>query len=356
MTFERSKRRTVSLILVFITGILGLVVFFNFRSLALNDMHSSASNVHAADVSPVSDVYTDEVKTVLDQETGLPSCNVPYGELMSIVDDEPYTSCIFKDNELGDLIWEAAEYPLPSQHIVQAIENNLIDETQRTLLLAVVNHGMLEYTLNWIESLRRTQIEKYLVFAIDQELVDALTERGLGEHVVLIPDEWRHVEISGDFAKWKSTTYVPITHAKTLIVERLLYMGITVWFSDVDIVFLNPTIYNHILWNMKNRKDVHMVFQQETRQTSINSGFYLMRPTLVTKRILGRTIDLQDRHGNLTQQRVMNLVLSDMNQDYRNSPMLLLDFMQFPNGNIYFGAKLPTKLGFEPMMVHANYR
>ncbi|KAG2189252.1 hypothetical protein INT44_004394, partial [Umbelopsis vinacea] len=323
-----------------------LVAFFNFRSLALNDMYKPSSDIHA-----------DEVIAAQDQTSGLPSCNVPYGELVSIVDDEEYnTSCIFKDEVLGDLIWKPAEYPLPSQHIVDAIKNNLIDETHRTLLLAVVNHGMLEYTLNWIESLKRTQIEKYLVFAIDQELVDDLTNRGLGEHVVLIPDEWRHVEISGDFAKWKSSTYVPITHAKTLIVERLLYMGITVWFSDVDIVFLNPTIYDHILWNMKNRKDVHMVFQQETRQTSVNSGFYLMRPTLVTKRVLGRTIDLQDRHGDLTQQRVMNLVLTDMNQDYRTSPMLLLDFMLFPNGNIYFGAKLPTKLGYEPMMVHANYR
>jgi hypothetical protein len=354
MTLERSRRRTVSLILVLVAGFLSLVVFFNFRSLALKDAYSSV--MHANKVTHIGDNPKEEAQNAIDQETGLPSCDIPYGVLVPTEAVELDTTCIFKDEVYGDLIWKAAEYPLPSQPIVQAIQNNFIDETQRTLLIAVVNHGMLEYTLNWIESLKRTEIEKYLVFAIDQELVDELTDRGLGEHVVLIPDEWRHVEISGDFAKWKSNTYVPITHAKTLIVERLLYMDITVWFSDVDIVFLNPSIYKHILWNMKNRKDVHMVFQQETRQTTINSGFYLMRPTLVTKRVLGRTIDLQDRRGDLTQQRVINIVLAKMNQDYRSSPWLLLDFMQFPNGNIYFGAKLPTKLGFEPMMVHANYR
>ncbi|CAO3687398.1 unnamed protein product [Umbelopsis ramanniana] len=354
MTLERSRRRTVSLILVLVAGVLLLGVFFNFRSLALKDAYSSV--MHADKVTPIGDNPEEEVQITIDQESGLPSCDVPYGVLVPTEAIELDTTCIFKDQKYGDLIWKASEYPLPSQSIVQAIKNNFIDETQRTLLIAVVNHGMLEYTLNWIESLKRTEIEKYLVFAIDQELVDELTDKGLGEHVVLIPEEWRHVEISGDFAKWKSNNYVPITHAKTLIVERLLYMDITVWFSDVDIVFLNPSIYDHILWNMKNRKDVHMVFQQETRQTTINSGFYLMRPTLVTKRVLGRTIDLQDRHGDLTQQRVLNIVLGNMNQDYRTSPWLLLDFMQFPNGNIYFGSNLPTKLGFEPMMVHANYR
>ncbi|KAH8552624.1 nucleotide-diphospho-sugar transferase [Umbelopsis sp. PMI_123] len=236
------------------------------------------------------------------------------------------------------------------------IEDNFINPTDRTLLIAVVNHGMLEYTLNWIESLRRTEITEYLVFAIDQALVDAMTELGLGSHVVLIPEEWRHVQLSGDFAKWKTNSYTPITHAKSLIVERLLYLDVTVWFSDVDIVFINPSIYDHLMWNLKSRKDVHMVFSQETQHTTINSGFYLMRPTDVSKRVMGRTIDIQDRIPKLTQQRVMNRVLTGMDQHYKTSPMMLLDLMLFPNGHFYFAAKLPTSIGFEPMMVHANYR
>jgi len=353
MLKERPNRRFQAFLLVLLIGFIAIVAYVNFRSSLLEGTYVAKVNVNDAE----NIVHGDGTSNAVSSNGGLQDCNMSCGQGAALDDPEsPNTPCIFKDEMYGDLIWTVREYTPPSQHILDAIETNIIDETERTLLIAVVNHGMLDYTLNWIESLKRTDISKYLVFAIDQDLVDALTEKGLADHVVLIPDEWRHVQLSGDFVKWKTNDYAPITHAKSLIVERLLYLNVTVWFSDVDIVFTSPDIYTHLLWNMKNRKDVHMVFSQETRQTTINSGFYLMRPTLVSKRVMGRTIDIQDRVPKLTQQRVMNRVLANMNQDYRTSPMLLLDFMLFPNGNIFFGANLPTKLGFSPMMVHANYR
>jgi molybdopterin converting factor small subunit len=344
---ERSNKKLQTFLLFVVFAFVAFVAYLNFSSTLSNGTHLEKFTTDKVEDTIDTAENTSEVSSTECQEAK---------EQDADLDKLLPSATTFKDEIYGDLVWQAKTYAQPAQHMLDAIENNYIEPSEKTLLIAVVNHGMLEYILNWIESLRRSEITKYLVFAIDQELVDAMTELGLGDHVVLIPDDWRHVQLSGDFAKWKSNDYTPITHAKTLIVERLLYLDVTVWFSDVDIVFTSPHIYSHLMWNLRSRKNVDMVFSQETVQTSINSGFYVMRPTETSKRVIGRTIDIQDRIPKLTQQRVMNRVLGGMNQDYRQSPMILLDEMLFPNGHFYFDAKLPTKLGFEPMMVHANYR
>ncbi|KAG2185927.1 hypothetical protein INT43_002365 [Umbelopsis isabellina] len=344
---ERPNKKLQTVLLLLIFAFVGFVAYMNFSSSLGNGSYLekfTADHVEAT-------IDTTESSPEASSAT-YPPASEQDADLEKILPNE----ATFKDEMYGDLVWQAKAYAQPAQNVLDAIENNYIEPSEKTLLIAVVNHGMMEYILNWIESLRRSEITKYLVFAIDQDLVDAMTEAGLGDHVVLIPDDWRHVQLSGDFAKWKSNDYTPITHAKSLIVERLLYLDVTVWFSDVDIVFTSPHIYTHLMWNLKSRVHVDMVFSQETVQTSINSGFYIMRPTETSKRVIGRTIDIQDRIPKLTQQRVMNRVLGGMNQDYRQSPMILLDEMLFPNGHFYFDAHLPTKLGFEPMMVHANYR
>ncbi|KAI9472054.1 MAG: nucleotide-diphospho-sugar transferase-domain-containing protein [Benjaminiella poitrasii] len=225
------------------------------------------------------------------------------------------------------------------------------------LLTAVVNSGMLDYTYNWIESLKRTnQDDRFLVFAIDQGVVDGLTKKGYGRQVTMIPNDWFHVPLASDFALWKSSDYRPITHAKTLVVERLLYLDITVWFTDVDIVFLSPHIRETILTQMAQRPNTDVAFSQEVDYRTVNSGFYMIKPTIVTKQFMGRVIQAQDATEVLTQQKVMNSVLKSMfPRDLLHSPYRLLDMMLFPNGNYYFRMNLPLKLGIQPLMVHANY-
>ncbi|GAN04496.1 hypothetical protein MAM1_0065d03956 [Mucor ambiguus] len=256
--------------------------------------------------------------------------------------------------------WKPKKYDPPPPETMIAIVNNVITEKEepsklnsfskaqekKILLVAVVNSGMIDYTLNWIKSLRLTgQGDKFLVFAIDQGVVDELTLRGYGRQVTLIPNDWFHVPLASGMALWKSNNYRPITHAKSLVVERLLYLGITVWFTDVDIVFLSPFIRQTLLTQMAQRPNTHMVFSQEVDQSSINSGFYMMKPSKITKQFMDRTIQEQDATETLTQQRVMNSVLRQMfPRDLTKSPYRLLDLLLFPNGNYYFRMGLPKKL------------
>ncbi|KAI9273029.1 nucleotide-diphospho-sugar transferase-domain-containing protein [Phascolomyces articulosus] len=255
--------------------------------------------------------------------------------------------------------WEPKTFEPLEGAMMKIINNNIRKEKKdKILLTAVVNAGMAEYTLNWIESLKRTnQDAKYLVFAIDKELYDILVDHGYSDHVVQIPEDWFHQKLSSGFAKWLDKSYTPITHAKTLVVERLLYADITVWFSDVDIVFTNAHIYDYLLMKLNSRKSLtEFLTTQETEQKIINSGFYIMRPTLTNKRILSDSIVIQDNEPKVTQQRAMNRVIDEMNLSYQTSPMALLDLALFPHGRLYFERAQSTKYGIEPMMVHANYR
>ncbi|CAO3688738.1 unnamed protein product [Umbelopsis ramanniana] len=262
------------------------------------------------------------------------------------------------------LITATKNVSTPSAEIMGMIDNNILDRKNNVLLTAVANSGMTNYTLNWIESLKRCNIDKFLVFAIDDKLVETLSEAGYGDKVVTIPEDWFHVPVSKNLMSWDDlNTYLPMTHSKSLVVERLLYQNITVWFSDVDIVFLSPHIYDFLLHKLNIRKTTHAVFQQRgvKDNNDINSGFFLMKPTDLTKHIISESISIQDdgeyaKKHHITQQRAINRVIESLNIDFYTSPLVMLEMELFPVGNVYFDHNIPMKYGLQPMMVHGNFR
>jgi hypothetical protein len=224
---------------------------------------------------------------------------------------------------------------------------------------------MSNYTLNWIESLKHCDIHKFLVFAIDNQLVDTLSEAGYERHVVAIPPDWFHMPVSDRLISWGNMNkYLPVTHSKSLVVERLLYMNITVWFSDVDVVFLSPHIYSYLLHKLDTRKATEALFQQRgiKDNNDINSGFFIMKPTHLTKYIISTSISVQDedyttyKKSKTTQQRAINRVIESLNIDFYTSPLVMLEMELFPVGNVYFDMNIPLKYGINPMMVHGNFR
>ncbi|KAG0173804.1 hypothetical protein DFQ28_008116 [Apophysomyces sp. BC1034] len=282
--------------------------------------------------------------------------SLPGDETDEVPDEEDLVEVITKPTDPNT--WKPKKFEAVNDAITKIVKANVKKyKKDDVLLTAVANNGMASYTLNWIESLNRCKLgDKFLVFAIDQELVDTLTDKGYGDHVVLIPGGWFHQKLSKGFAEWLDKDYTPITHSKSLVVERLLYMGITVWFSDVDIVFTSPAIYDYLMMKLTSRKFTEVLFSQETEQKIINSGFYVMRPTNTNKRILDDSIRIQDTEPQVTQQRAINRVLDEMNLNYQTSQIALLDLVLFPHGRMYFERQIPTKYGMEPMIVHANYR
>ncbi|RUS24927.1 nucleotide-diphospho-sugar transferase-domain-containing protein [Jimgerdemannia flammicorona] len=249
-----------------------------------------------------------------------------------------------------------------SDDIAEAVNHNLAAE--RILITAVVNFGMLEYTLNWAESLRRSGYRRYLVFCIDDKLYDALSSRGLESHAVRIPQDWFHVEVSSMFETYRAANYRAITHAKSLVVERLLHANITVLFSDVDIVVLRPRMLDYLRARLHSRLGTEMFFTIENERNPanvVNSGFYIMKPTKTSLRVIAETIAIQDRmFDNITQQKAMNAALTAVTpagSPFSSREVGLLDMYLFINGYMYFLEKKYTaqRMGIQPYIVHVNF-
>lgn len=244
--------------------------------------------------------------------------------------------------------------PPPPKELLDKINANLLQD--RVLIIATANYGMRNHVYNWIESLKRTGEEKFLIFCFDQKLLDHLTMAGYGDRASLIPDVWFHQQVESEFKTYFSQEYRVITHSKTLVVQQLLYLDVTVFFSDVDIVWLRPRMVEYVNTFLQIRPETHVLFQQEgLTQQEINSGFYLMRPTVEMKRLLAETIQIQDTVEGKTQQGSMNLALNNLDLDLRTTCVVLLDVLHFPNGFVYFDRNLSNNHGIQPFIVHANY-
>ncbi|KAI7889407.1 nucleotide-diphospho-sugar transferase-domain-containing protein [Mucor mucedo] len=244
--------------------------------------------------------------------------------------------------------------PAAPKELTEKINKNLLED--RVLIVATANYGMRNHVYNWIESLRLTGEEKFLIFCFDQKLLEHLTLAGYGDRASLIPEVWFHQQVEADFKTYFSQEYRVITHSKTLVVQQLLYLDINVFFSDVDIVWLRPRLVEYVNTFLQIRPETHVLFQQEgLNQQEINSGFYLMRPTTEMKRLLAETIHIQDTVEGKTQQGSMNSALNNLNMDLRTTSVVLLDVLHFPNGFVYYNHDLPNKHGIKPFIVHANY-
>ncbi|ORZ18887.1 nucleotide-diphospho-sugar transferase-domain-containing protein [Absidia repens] len=258
-----------------------------------------------------------------------------------------------EDGDLGPSIVPDT-FSQPPDDLLQKINDNLQDH--RVLIVATANYGMRDHVYNWIESLKRTNEDKFLILCLDDKLYDHLVLTGYERNVATIPSTWLHQKIDAGFEEYYTQMYRVITHAKTLVVQQLLYLDINVLFSDVDIVWLKPRIREQLYMYLDMRSETHVVFQQEgSDQKNINSGFYIMRPSEKMKRLLAATIYFGDQNDKLTQQGALNKALGYLNLRLTSSDVILLDVLQWPNGWIYFSNNWTKSLGIEPYIVHANY-
>ncbi|CAO3578597.1 unnamed protein product [Absidia cylindrospora] len=242
----------------------------------------------------------------------------------------------------------------PPNDMLAKINANLHDN--RVLIIATANYGMRDHVYNWIESLKRTNEDKFLILCLDDQLFTHLVQAGYERNAATIPNTWLHQKIDAGFEEYYTQMYRIITHAKTLVVQQLLYLDINVLFSDVDIVWLKPRIREQMYMYLDMRNETHVVFQQEgSDQKNVNSGFYIMRPSEKMKRLLAATIYIGDQNDKLTQQGALNKALGYLDLRLTSSDVVFLDVLQWPNGWIYFSNGWTKSLGIEPYIVHANY-
>jgi hypothetical protein len=277
-----------------------------------------------------------------------------------------------EDGDLLPLI-EPATMTLPDEQIMAIINSNL--HWPKTLILTVANHGMRHHVYNWIQSLERTHEERYVVVCLDQALYDHLYKAGYGNHAFVIPPSWSHYAVSSELANYPSNDYRLITFTKSVVVQHILHLDISAFYSDVDVVWTRTRTRDYVRGLMDLRGgNTHVLFQQDdVQQHNVNSGFFLMRPTPIMKRFIADTIYIQEQREQelwestnghqpdtaamalSTQQVAMNEALQRMNLEIRTTHVVLLDAFLFPNGRSYFFERYNELLGVAPYIVHANY-
>ncbi|SAL96287.1 hypothetical protein [Absidia glauca] len=247
-----------------------------------------------------------------------------------------------EDGDLLPLI-EPATMTLPDEQIMAIINSNL--HWPKTLILTVANHGMRHHVYNWIRSLERTHEERYVVVCLDQALYDHLYKAGYGNHAFVIPPSWSHYAISSELANYPSNDYRLITFTKSVVVQHILHLDISAFYSDVDVVWTRTRTRDYVRGLMDLRGgNTHVLFQQDdVQQHNVNSGFFLMRPTPIMKRFIADTIYIQEQREQelwestnghqpdtaamalSTQQVAMNEALQRMNLEIRTTHVVLLD-------------------------------
>ena len=240
---------------------------------------------------------------------------------------------------------------LTKENILEVMNRNKYDGS---CIVTISNYGFKNLTLNWIESLKRINLSKFVIFALDIDIVKLLSQKGYEDRIVLVPNNWIDFNLSSNFSYFKSKEYNKITQAKTQIVYNILKLGQNILFSDPDIVFLNKNILNHIHYLAKySPAQIFFSQDQHSNQFHFNTGFYYAKASNYVQELFLRLINEQRKdESNAIDQFVFNKMIKSNDLNTKIAP---LDHILFASGQVYFHEKINDKYNITPYMVHANY-
>lgn len=293
------------------------------------------------------------------------------------------------------------------ERLVQNITSQSEKTTQGTassLVVAVaVNYAYRKLALNFICNLKRLNITNYVALAMDRPVFDYLSQRNA--HVFF--HDLRHegvldnkesdfkmrrtirrltavlppkplYSVAGNDApdQFGSSSFVETSRRKSLLVLRLLTLGYTVVFSDVDVVWVSNPIPRML------ENSAHFVLQSDRSNAlpdaplnyNLNSGFYLARATPQT--IIAMRAIIKYAHAvRRSEQKAFNFVLCGAFKDHHAGPgsrvgstectysnagttAQALSLDEFPNGSdesLWTPSTNFSKQHPNVIVLHANY-
>ncbi|XP_071477387.1 uncharacterized protein [Diadema antillarum] len=215
------------------------------------------------------------------------------------------------------------------------------------VILASTNSAFLDFTDNWLESLKRCGISSGITLvAEDHSAYYYLNNRTDIDLDVLLTDE---AESPSEKLLFDSPEYKRLVNKRPSYVLRLLENGHDVLFSDVDIVWLkNPLPYfddKHDVWLQEDQHDPPVYC----------AGFTLYRSTPWGIKLVKEWVKELGRHPTLPDQRVLNNLLKK-DRYQQGLKRAVMDPTLFPNGNLFFDPKWrAANSGVETVMVHNNW-
>lgn len=190
--------------------------------------------------------------------------------------------------------------------IEEQFNNYTITDSKKPLIIVFANWSYLSILQNWIEGLKRLSIENYLIFSFDEKLHTYLSENNY--QTILLQNIGNLNEL------WQLRIQV----FKFLIDNNIDFIH-----SDADAVWLKNPIPEYC----EQFREMHLLISQGTIWPEyvqkvwgfvLCCGFFLMRSSAATKRLLDKLDDHVKSTGD--DQISMNTIIAaeDMHWDFNS--------------------------------------
>lgn len=154
------------------------------------------------------------------------------------------------------------------QNFLEIAKRNWLND--KYLIVSLVNFAHWELALNLMLSLKKCGIEKFLAICLDSDVFAKLNETKTAvDHIAMVPSNWLSQKLNKNEGMWDSQHYVSITHAKTEVVAKLLSLGFTVFFNDVDIVWISSEVLSYIEANASKKAEIIFTWDGAHMNTGI---------------------------------------------------------------------------------------
>ncbi|KAK2143050.1 hypothetical protein LSH36_883g00071 [Paralvinella palmiformis] len=195
-----------------------------------------------------------------------------------------------------------------------------------SVVLSFGGMGYIDMAINlYVTSYQRFNVRNHLFVGSDDRFCAVLGN--YGAHCV----RYFGVEASEESSSFFSKEFLTKTYLKMKVVKDAIALNVTVLLVDLDVVFLkNPLFY-------LGCDHCDLLIQTSAFEDYLNTGFYMMKPTKGSRRLLARTWS-RIESGNYTKQNdqmIFNSVLADMRKRREIRPVVL-DINAYPDGVMFF--------------------
>lgn len=175
-------------------------------------------------------------------------------------------------------------------------------------------------TLNWILSLKKINIDKFLILCLDQDLFNFLAHKGYLDNLFMVPSDWHEFKLTQYMTVWNTKEFDTLMHARTQIIHKLLKLNVTLLFTDLDIVWLNQNVLEHVQFIFR-QTSVDVLFsisEVYVRKVWYCMGFYYVKPTTFTIELFADLIKYQRQNPQRNDEENLNSMV-DLKRKYKKT-------------------------------------
>ncbi|KCV72938.1 hypothetical protein, variant 3 [Fonticula alba] len=267
----------------------------------------------------------------------------------------------------------------PKEQSIDVMLAKQADPQTRDVIVATVNSGYLDFSINWMCTLLRIGRKNFLFHATDRAMYTILRDRGLPviyyeSNIALEYKALLAQSANGSFIvsadetaadgtprekayDYGSVAYQALMNSRTEFIYKILQKGYNVLLSDVDVVFLRDPL-QFVDRNLDIQGGAHKV-------EKITGGFIYFRATdaaralwvkvLLQHRTVFKKIQAMENFNihSMTEQELVNELLKAAKPD--EIKWGTIDEKVVADGKRFFIDKLSQKNGEWPAAIHNNY-